>query len=106
MRGTLAHLAEVIRGPHNTFAEMPLPDAIYHHARRERMVRPRQPLCQSFASAAGGDLWLGCACRQDFWEAFRRVLTRAVVVASNEDLLIDRLALVHRASHVRLRRRR
>ena len=31
MGGTFAHLSEVVRGSHQTFSEMMLPDSIHHH---------------------------------------------------------------------------
>src|SRR3979409_311910 len=70
------------------------------------MLRPRQPIRQLCASAARGNWRSSYARNQNSWKGLRRLLARAVVIAANENFLIDRLPLFHGASHRWLRWRR
>ncbi len=51
MAGRLAELAEIAGRRHQAPAEMILPDAIDDDARRQRMIRARQPIGQRRAPA-------------------------------------------------------
>src|SRR5437868_8165226 len=55
MTGRLAEFAEITGGRHQPAAEMILPDAIDDHARRQRMVRTRQPIGEGRTPAGGGE---------------------------------------------------
>ena len=55
MRRTLACLPEVAWGADDPFAEVPLPDPVGHHTRRQRIGSVSQPLSQFLAPAASYD---------------------------------------------------
>ena len=44
---------QIVRRRHNPLAEMKLPQTVHNHPRRQRMIRPRQPVGQC-RTAAGG----------------------------------------------------
>ena len=63
VRGQLAELAEVVGAGHDAAAEVVLPEAIDHHARRQRVVLRRDPVGQHvrrplvFASLSGAGIF-------------------------------------------------
>src|SRR5438093_10848436 len=78
----LSHHAEVIRCADQSFAEMPVPDAVYKHSRGKRVVRLREPVRQFQASTAfrnRGLLWA----RKNQREALGSVFSERVVVSAN-----------------------
>ena len=52
VRWPVAGLAEIVDRPHQSLAEMMLPDAVHHDARGQRIIRTEQRLGQFQASAA------------------------------------------------------
>src|SRR5688572_13668273 len=104
MSRTLAHFPGVVRRPRQSLAEMPLPDAIRHHARSQRIFFAGDPVGQCDPSAAGAIRDRIAGARQNRGEARRRFLTQAAVVPANEYMLLHRVAFFHRTGHVWLRR--
>src|SRR5262245_42981068 len=98
MRWSFAGLAKIVWRTNQAFAEMQLPDTIRHHARCERMLRLGEPFGELQPPAAL-ERRFRIVTREDRWERFWRVFAGTVVIATNEDLLHDRVAVFNRASH-------
>ena len=86
MRRPVADRAEVVRRANQTFAEVPLPNAIHHHARREWIVAVGKPLGE-LEPAAAFDRRRLIRPRDRAREASRRGITEGVVVAAHENFL-------------------
>ena len=78
----LAELAEVAGRPDDAFAEVLLPQAIDHHAGRQRIVAAGNPPGKLHASAPSRDGWLPVPC-QDAREMPRHQLAEPVVAPAN-----------------------
>src|SRR5262249_46630655 len=78
---------------------MPLPDAVDHDSRGQRMTGLREPFGE-LQSPAAHERRLGVVTRENHWEAFRRDLAGVVVIASDEYFLLDRVAVFDRAGHL------
>src|SRR5262245_16051815 len=100
MCGTFTRLAEIVWRSDQSFAEMPLPDTVDHHARGQRVAGLREPFGE-LQSPAARERRLCVVTRENRREAFRRGLAGIVVIASNEYFLLDRVAVFDRARHFR-----
>ena len=76
MRRPFAAFAEIVGRADQPLAEVVLPDAVHHHAGRQRVLGPGQPVGQLQPAAALGDLLLAVA-GQNLREATRHGLARA-----------------------------
>src|SRR5205085_11337077 len=94
VRRRLAELAEVARGADEALAEVVLPDAVDHHARRQRVVGAGDGLRQLQPAAALRE-WPGVGA-QDREELARRLLGQRGGVAAQVDAQRDRLAFLQR----------
>ena len=104
MRRPLAHDAEIAGRADDALAEMIMPDAIHHHARRQRILRVRQPLRQRRPPArwirrpAGGTIFAlpgSSSVRKPGLHLF----LRTVVIADREDVRRRRFAPRSRNAH-------
>ena len=80
MRRRLAARTEVVGSFHQALAKVILPNAIHHHAGRERILRPREPLRQFEAAAARGSI-RELASTQNFKEAARHFIPQFIRLA-------------------------
>src|SRR5438105_8108006 len=105
MRRPLAHLSEIARRADDSFAEVPLPDAVRHDARRQRIRRAREPARQLRAAASVRN-WRLTVTRQDHREPLRRWLSLILRITADQHSLLGHFALRDRAGERRLRRPR
>src|SRR6266542_1336360 len=87
----LTLFAEVVRGWHNALAEVILPDAIDHHARRERICGIGDPLSQLQAAAAF-DFFRQQLSAEYKWETPRHYLAEPIRVPLDLHLDVADLA--------------
>src|SRR5205807_9214246 len=103
MRRTLACLPEVAWGADDPFAEVPLPDPVGHHTRRQRIGSVSQPLSQFLAPAASYDRGLpvtGQNERKTLWREVPEVFR----IAADKHPLFSDLSFRKRAGKRRFRR--
>src|SRR5205085_11514878 len=77
--------AEIVRRSDKTLSEQPLPDAVHHHARRERIAAGQHPFSQLAPAAAGGGDFRGRRVREHGEKTARNFLAWVVHVAALEN---------------------
>src|SRR5437667_8061479 len=90
MAGTVGHQAEIAGSAHNAGAEMMLPDAVDHHAGRERVAWIRDRLRQ-FQAAAAFVEWNRGAVAQDTQKAPRNGIAEIVRISAKRLLQVRRV---------------
>src|SRR5262245_29844862 len=88
--GTLADRTPVVGRTHQALVEMPLPDAVDHDARGQRMRGTGQPARQLDPSTTVVNLGAVISAQRP-WEAFLDRIARIVRVSAYEHFLLDRL---------------
>ena len=97
--------SKVVRRPHQALAEVPVPDPVDHHPSRERMLRLDDPAGQLQAAAALAGFHGTAPGVEHLGRHLGSLLARIGGIASNENLLLDHLSVLHGVGHVGFRRR-
>ena len=97
--GTLAETSVIVWSTDDAIAEVSLPDAVRHDARRQRIAGIDNPVGQLEASAFRLDCGSGSAEAQDQGNRAFDGIAEVVIVAADEDFLIHDLALLDGTSH-------
>ena len=105
MRGALAHAAKIIGRGHDAAAEVILPDAVHHHARRQRILRIHDPLGQRLARITSIRGKLGNALRkQHARRSHADSVALITIIATRQQ--VDRGPLVRIVGHAEQCRKR